>query len=133
VADREEKSVQEQGDGEPGPSRSGRVFISDGETLTPLEAVPWNNRQLTALLSLALEDERLVHEGVFAVLRSKTGSGYTARRIAAIPSATPELLRVTLCAGRWIAVGPAGTEPREVFPDGKTRPWEGPVPVEALS
>jgi hypothetical protein len=99
--------------------RQGRAFISD--------------RQLRALLSLALAEERLAGAGVFVVLRSRTGDGYTARRLASLPAHLPILLRVTLCEGHWIAVGPPGTEPHEVFPNGMAQPWDGPVPVEALA
>jgi hypothetical protein len=113
--------------------RQGRAFISDGTGLTLLEDVPWENRQLRALLSLALAEERLAGAGVFVVLRSRTGDGYTARRLASLPAHLPILLRVTLCEGHWIAVGPPGTEPHEVFPNGMAQPWDGPVPVEALA
>ena len=113
------------------PNRPGRAFISNGVGLTLLEEVAWNSRWLRALLSLALADERLTGEGAFAVVRSRTGEGYTARRLH--PPVSSPLLRVTLCEGHWIAVGPAGSEPREVFSDGSSRPWDGPVPVEALS
>lgn len=116
----------------PPSARPGRSFISDGIGLTLLEEVLWNSRRLRALLSLALADDRLTSEGVFAVVRSRTGDGYTARHLRLPAPAAPILLRVTLCDGRWIAVGPAGTEPREIFADGSSHPWDGPVPVEAL-
>ncbi len=113
--------------------KRGRAFISDGRGLTLMEEVPWESRQLRALLSLALAEERLAGEGVFVVLRSRTGDGYTARRLATLPAHLPILLRVTRCEGRWIAIGPEGTGPHEVFPNGSARPWDGPVPVEALA
>jgi hypothetical protein len=119
--------------GEAAQTRPGRAFISDGVGLTLLEEVPWGNRRLKALLSVALADEHLVGEGAFAVLRSRQGEGYTARRIRSLAPNMAVLLRITLCDGRWIAIGPPGTEPHEVFADGHARPWDGPVPVEALS
>lgn len=111
----------------------GRAFLSDGGSLTLLEGVPWDSRRLRAILSVALGDERLTGEGAFAVVPGRHPGAYTARRLGALPPHAPVVLRVVLCDGRWIAVGPAGTEPREVFGDGRSRAWDGPVPVEALA
>lgn len=112
---------------------TGRAFLSDGEGLTPLEGVPWASRQLRAVLSVALGDERLTAEGAFAVVPGRHPGAYTARRLITLPPHAPVVLRVVRCEGRWIAVGPAGTEPREVFGDGRSSAWDGPVPVEALA
>lgn len=111
----------------------GRTFISDGETLTLLEEVPWNSLRLRSVLAVALDDERLVSGGAFAIMPGRHAGGYTARRIATLPPNAPVVLRVALWEGHWVAVGPAGTEPREVFHDGRSQPWYGPVPVEALA
>ena len=112
---------------------AGRTFLSDGVGLTPLEDVPWRSRQLRAVLSVALGDARLTAEGAFAVVPGRHPGAYTARRLSVLPPHAPVVLRVVRCEERWIAVGPAGTEPREVFGDGRSCPWEGPVPVEALA
>ena len=112
---------------------SGRAFISDGVGLTPLEGVPWGSRRLRAVLSVALSDERLTAEGAFAVVPGRHAGAYTARRLLTLPPHAPVVLRVVRCEERWIAVGPAGTEPREVFDDGRSSAWDGPVPVEALA
>ena len=117
----------------PAPAPPGRAFISDGGRLTPLEEVPWDSRQLRAVLSVALGEERLTGEGAFAIVPGRNLGAYTARRLGALAPGASVLLRVVLCEGRWVAVGPAGTEPREVFADGHSLPWHGPVPVEALA
>ena len=114
-------------------SPTGRSFLSDDGALTPLEGVPWDSRRLRATLSVALADERLTGEGAFAVVPGRNAGAYTARRLSTLAPHAPVVLRVVLCEERWVAVGPAGTEPREVFTDGRSRPWEGPVPVEALA
>ena len=100
--------------------------------LTPLEGVPWGSRRLRAVLSVALGDERLTAEGAFAVVPGRHAGAYTARRLV-LPPHAPVVLRVVRWEERWIAVGPEGTEPREVFGDGHSRAWDGPVPVEALA
>ena len=116
-----------------GAAPSGRAFLSDGVGLTPLEGVPWGSRQLRAVLSVALGDARLTAEGAFAVVPGRHAGAYTARRLVTLPPHAPVVLRVVRWEDRWIAVGPEGTEPREVFSDGRSSAWDGPVPVEALA
>lgn len=111
----------------------GREFVSDGDELTLIEQVPWASRQLHAALSVAMEHEHFVTEGAFAVVYGRHRGAYTARRLGSLDAHTPVVLKVVLCDGHWVAVGPTGTAPREVFPDGESRPWDGPVPVEALA
>lgn len=112
---------------------TGRAFVSDGKGLTLIEQVPWSSRQLQAALSVAMAHERFITEGAFAVVYGRHRGAYTARRIGSLDAHTPVVLKVVSCEGHWIAVGPTGTGPREVFPDGDSQPWDGPVPVEALA
>ena len=112
---------------------AGRAFLSDGVGLTRLEEVPWDSRRLRAVLAVALGDTRLAGAGAFAVVPGRHAGAYTARPLGALAPHAPVVLRVTRCAGRWVAVGPDGTGPREVFGDGRSQAWDGPVPVEALA
>ncbi len=111
----------------------GSTFISDGIGLTRLQEVPWNSRNLRATLSLALADERLRGKGAFAVVHGRSAGTYTARPLGSVGEHIHVVLKVVLCDTHWLAIGPAGTEPREVFADGRSEVLTGPVPVEALA
>ncbi len=110
----------------------GRTFLSDGGGLTQLEQVPWDSGRLRAALSVALGHESFVSEGAFAIVHGRARGAFAGRRLGGIGPYTPVVLKVIRYEGHWIAVGPAGTGPREVFPDGASQPWDGPIPVEAL-
>jgi hypothetical protein len=110
----------------------GRAFLSDGKELTPIEQLPWDSGRLRAALSVALAHESFITEGAFAIVHGRARGAYAGRRLGGIGPYTPVVLKVIRSDGRWIAVGPAGTGPREVFHDGRSQPWDGPVPVEAL-
>ncbi len=111
----------------------GSTFISDGAGLTRLQAVPWNSRPLRATVSVALGDARLRDKGAFAIVHGRHAGTYTARPLGSLAEGALVVLKVVLCDGRWLAIGPAGTEPREVFADGHSEALVGPVPVEALA
>lgn len=111
----------------------GNTFISDGTGLTRLQAVPWNSRSLRATVSVALADERLRGKGAFAIVHGRHAGTYTARPLGSVAEHIHVVLKVVLCDTRWLAIGPAGTEPREVFADGHSEVLTGPVPVEALA
>lgn len=111
----------------------GNTFISDGIGLTRLQAVPWNSRSLRATVSVALADERLRGKGAFAIVHGRHAGTYTARPLGSVAEHIHVVLKVVLCDARWLAIGPAGTEPREVFADGHSEVLTGPVPVEALA
>lgn len=111
----------------------GQTFISDGVGLTRLQAVPWNSRTLRATLLVALADERLRSKGAFAIVHGRHAGTYTARPLGSVAEGALVVLKVVLCETHWLAVGPAGTEPREVFADGHSEVLTGPVPVEALA
>lgn len=116
----------------PSGTPPGRTFVSTGEGLTLLEQVSWTSRNLRALLSAALDDERLAGAGAFAVVHGRSPGTYTARLLGTVAPHIAVVLKVVLWEGHWIAIGPAGTEPREVFRDGTSAAWDGPVPVQAL-
>lgn len=118
---------------ETAPAPHGQTFISDGVGLTRLQAVPWNSRTLRATVSVALADERLRGKGAFAIVHGRHAGTYTARPLGTIAEHTQVVLKVVLCDTRWLAIGPTGTEPREVFADGHSEVLTGPVPVEALA
>lgn len=111
----------------------GSTFISDGAGLTRLQAVPWNSRSLRATVSVALGDARLRDKGAFAIVHGRHAGTYTARPLGSVAEGALVVLKVVLCDGHWLAIGPAGTEPREVFADGHSEALVGPVPVEALA
>jgi hypothetical protein len=118
---------------EAGHAPHGNTFISDGVGLTRLQAVPWNSRTLRATVSVALADERLRGKGAFAIVHGRHAGTYTARPLGSFAEHMQVVLKVVLCDTRWLAIGPAGTEPREVFADGHSEVLTGPVPVEALA
>ncbi len=118
---------------EAAPPPHGNTFISDGVGLTRLQAVPWNSRSLRATMSVALADERLRSKGAFAIVHGRHAGTYTARPLGTFAEHTHVVLKIVLCDTRWLAIGPAGTEPREVFADGHSEVLTGPVPVEALA
>jgi hypothetical protein len=111
----------------------GRAFVSDGIELTLLEEVPWDSKELRAALSIALEHEHFISDGGFAIVHGRHTGAYTGRRLGGVSTHLRAVLKVVFCEGRWIAIGPPGTEPREIFSDGRSHTWEGPVPVEALA
>ncbi len=111
----------------------GNTFISDGGGLTRLQVVPWNSRSLRATVSVALADDRLRGKGAFAIVHGRHAGTYTARPLGSVAEHIHVVLKVVLCDARWLAIGPAGTEPREVFADGHSEVLTGPVPVEALA